>query len=48
MCTALEYERVIQPSSENAFVFSTEHAPSKYGAIRNQLEDADELLEDTC
>lgn len=48
VCTALErYERITESPANDAFVFPIEHAPSKYAAIRNQLEDADELLEET-
>lgn len=46
--TALErYRRVAEPSSTDAFVFPTAHVPSKYKAVRDQLDDADEFLENT-
>ena len=45
VCTALErYKRVAKPPSGEVFVFPTEHAPSKYAAVRDQLDNADELL----
>lgn len=48
VCKALErYRQVAEPPIDDAFVFPTAHAPSKYGAVRNQLEDADEFLENT-
>lgn len=46
VCSVLErYRRVAEPPTNNAFVFPTEHAPSKYAAVRDQLENADEYLE---
>lgn len=48
VCTALErYRRVAEPPRSDAFVFPTEHAPSKYAAVRDQLKDGNELLEET-
>lgn len=48
VCTALErYRRVAEPPALDSFVFPTEHAPSKYAAVRDRLKDADELLATT-
>ena len=48
VCTALErHKRVADPPSNEVFVFPTEHAPSKYAAIRDQLEHAEQHLEGT-
>lgn len=48
VCVALErYQRVAEPPSEDAFVFPTRHAPSKYAAVRDQLDNSKELLKDT-
>lgn len=45
VCTALErYRRVVEPPTAEIFVFPTEHAPSKYAAVRDHLENADEQL----
>lgn len=45
VCTALErYKRVTEPPVNDAFVFPTEHAPSKYAAVRNQFEDCEKQL----
>lgn len=39
VCIALKrHKRVADPPSNEAFVFPTEHAPSKYAAVRDQLE----------
>jgi integrase len=47
VCTALErYKRVTEPPSNELVVFPTEHAPSKYAAVRDQLENAETLLEE--
>ena len=46
--TALErYRRVADPPRNDGFVFPTEHAPSKYAVVRDQLENGNELLEET-
>lgn len=48
VCTALErHKRVATPPSNDLFVFPTEHAPSKYAAVRDQLDHAEQHLEDT-
>lgn len=47
VCTALErHRRVAEPPTGDAFVFPTAHAPSKYAAVRNQLDDAEQRLEE--
>jgi integrase len=47
VCTAIErYRTVAKPPLSDAFVFPTEHAPSKYATVRDQLDDADTLLEE--
>jgi integrase len=48
VCTALKrHKRVAKPPSEDLFVFPTEHAPSKYAAVRDQIAGADDLLGET-
>lgn len=47
VCTAWNgIDGSLSPPVDDTFVFPTAHAPSKYGAVRNQLENADEFLEE--
>lgn len=45
--TALKrYRQVLDPPTDDYPVFPTEHAPSKYAAVREQVADADAKLDD--